>query len=669
MTHPSLKPATLLRALAVVVSALVTLVLLIVLLIALYGWNWLRKPLEHYALEKTGRVLQIDGDLTVKFGWPVARLRADGVQFANPDWAQEKQMLTARGVEVAVNLPQLLGRTVSFPEVVLDHASVFLEQAPDGRKSWLLDLQQQDEDASIHYGRIVLDHGTLGFDDTLEKTRIRSELSTSNTAGGSGAGDLMFTAQGQFRGVPLKAQGTGGPVLALRDTTQPYPLKVDATLGRTQVKAGGTVTGLLALTAVDMQMALKGDSLEQLYPVLGIAFPVTKPYTTEGRLLHNGTTWRYEKFTGRVGASDIAGFVQVVTGGKRPMLTGDLHSQLLALDDLGPLIGSRPGSVAQAQAVAAAQPAASAPAAAASAPAAAAPVQARARVLPDMPFHTERWDSVDADVTLKAKRIARAKELPIEDLQAHLKMQDAVLTLEPLEFGFAGGTLNANITLNGNTKPIQARARLRARKLLLSKLFPTVELTRNSLGQVNGDFELSGSGNSVGTMLGSSNGKMSAVVSGGQISRLLMEKAGLHVWEILTLSLTGDKQVKLRCVVADFDVKRGIMQTNALVFDTEVTTLFGSGSIDLQQEQFDLLLNQRTKTTSPLALRSPIYVRGNFAKPSVGVDKGQVALRAAGAVALGAINPLLALIPLVDSGPGADSDCGQLVHDAKASTK
>lgn len=655
-----MKPSTLLRALAVVISGLVTLILIVVLLISLYGWNWARKPLENYVQEKTGRALQIEGDLTVKFGWPVARLRADGVEFANPDWAQEKKMLSAQGVEVALDLSQLFVRKVALPEVVLDHAAVFLEQAADGRKSWLLDLGQQDEDARIWYGRILLDHGTLGYDDKAEKTSIRSELSTSNATASEGATDLSFTAQGQFRGVPLKAQGKGGPVLALRDTTQPYPLKGEATFGRTQLKLDGTVTGLLALTAVDMQMALKGESLEQLYPLLGIAFPVTKPYTTEGHLLHHDTTWRYEKFTGRVGASDIAGFVQVVTGGKRPMLTGDLRSETLALDDLGPMIGSRPGSVAQAQA--AAQP---------PAPATSAPVQTppKARVLPDMPFHTERWDSVDADVKLQAKTVARAKELPIEDLQVHLKMQDEVLTLEPLEFGFAGGTLRANITLDGKAKPIQAKAKFRARKLLLSKLFPTVELTKKSLGELNGDFDLSGSGNSVGSILGASNGKMGVVVSGGEISRMLMEKAGLHVWEILTLTLTGDKQVKLRCVVADFDVKQGIMQTNALVFDTEVTTLFGSGSIDLQQEQFNLLLNQRTKNTSPVALRSPIYVRGNFAKPNVGVDKGQVAIRAAGAVALGIINPFLALIPLVDAGPGADSDCGQLVRDAKTLAK
>ena len=611
-----------------------------VLLIALFGWNWMRAPMERYALEKTGRVLRIEGDLRVRGDWPALRLQAAGVRFANPDWAQESQMFSAEGVEVAVELLPLLRGQLVFPLVRLDRAVAYLEQAADGRRSWLLDLEQQDEDARLHIGRIVLERGALGFDDARQKIHIRSLLSTQESAG------LEFQAEGRFKGQPLKAQGSGGTVLALRDTAQPYPLKLEGSIGSTQVKLDGSVTGLTALTAVDMQMALKGASLEQLYPLLGIAFPATPAYAVQGRLLHSGTTWRFEKFNGRVGSSDLAGFVQVVTGGARPQLTGDLRSQLLALDDLGPLIGARPGTVEQAKA----QPVAS----------------TQARVLPELPFHAERWGSVDADVRLQAKTIARAKALPLEDLQTHLRMQNAVLTLDPLAFGFAGGRLDAKIQLNGNRQPIQATAQLKARKLQLDKLFPTVELAKTSLGELNGDVELAGSGSSVAGMLGASDGRLGLVLSGGQISRLMMEKAGLHIWEIVTLSLAGDQQVRLRCVVADFDVRKGIMRTNALVADSDVTTILGSGSVDLDKEQLNLLLNPRTKRTSPLALRSPIYVRGSFVQPTVGVDKSTVALRAAGAVALGAINPLLALIPLVDAGPGEDSDCGQLVREAKA---
>lgn len=155
------------------------------------------------------------------------------------------------------------------------------------------------------------------------------------------------------------------------------------------------------------------------------------------------------------------------------------------------------------------------------------------------------------------------------------------------------------------------------------------------------------------------------MVNHGEVSQLLMEKAGLHLWEILQLKLTGDKRIALRCAVADFDVKDGLMTTNAFAFDTAVTTLLGSGNIDLVHETLNLTLNQKTKNTSLLALTTPIYVRGSFAHPSVGIDKGRAAARAAGSVALGLLSPLLALLPLIDPGPGEDSDCSQLLRDAK----
>lgn len=642
MVFPS--SSVLRRFLLWVGATLVTVVLLAVLAIALFGWNWLRAPLERMALQKTGRELVLRGDLTVDFGWPVARMHAVGVSFANPAWAKEKQMVTAEGVTVSLDLSTLLKPNMTFTEVRLEQAAIFLEQS-NNRKSWLLDINQQDENARIHIARVALDHGTLGYDDVDQKTSIRAELSTASSPSNSPTGlDLSFSATGQFKGLQLKAQGSGGPVLALRDTNLPYPLKLSASVGQTHVQVDGTLTGLLAFSGVDMQMALSGGSLEQLYPLLGIAFPGTRAYTVQGHLLHVDKRWRFEKFTGRVGASDIAGFVEVDTGGKRPALTAAVNSRLLALDDLGPLIGARSGSLAQAVKDPLAQ----------------------SRVLPDLPFKTERWDSVDADVQLSAKTLRRAEALPLEDLTVHLNLRDSVLTLDPLNFGLAGGQLQTRITLDGRSSPIQATAQVRARKILLAKLFPTVDMNQASIGQINGEFNLTGSGNSVGGMLASANGKAGLVVAGGQISRLMMEKAGLHLWEILTLSLTGDKQVKLRCAVADFNVKAGMMQTEALVFDTQVTTLLGSGSIDLAHEKLDLTLTPKTKATSPVALRSPIYVRGTFAQPQLSIDKGRVAARAAGAVALGLVNPLLALLPLIDAGPGQDSDCGQLVRDARA---
>jgi AsmA protein len=641
-------------------AALATPIVFAVLFIALFGWNWLRSPIEHIAEQKTGRELLIHGDLSLHLGWPWPTVQARAVTFANPTWAQETYMVSAEMVEISVDLPQLLHGEVVLPLVHLVKPTVFLEKGSQGKKNWLLDAEQQNENARIHINQLTLDQGTLGYDDHAAKTHIRSDISsvdvpaTGPTA--AAASGITFKATGQYNGLALQAKGTGGSVLALRDETVPYPLQGDLTAGRTRIQVNGTVTGLTRRSAVDLHLAVSGESLDQLYPLLGIPAPVTHAYAAQGRLLHSANSWRYQGLAGHIGASDIAGTVQVTTGGKRPELSADLTSNVLDLEDLGPVIGMRTATAKPVSTAATVATPARVPA----------PASPPAGVLPDVPFKTDRWTSMDADVRLHAKQIRRAKELPLDELTVHLVLRDAVLTLSPLDFGVADGHLRAELTLDGRSDPIRAKGQLKVNKLLLSRLLPKAAVNQQaSVGEINGVFTLAGSGNSIKSMLATADGKVGLLVNHGEVSQLLMEKAGLHLWEIFRLKLTGDKRITLRCAVADFDVKDGLMTTNAFAFDTAVTTLLGSGNIDLVHESLNLTLSQQTKNTSLLALTTPIYIRGSFAHPSVGIDKGLVAARAAGSVALGLLNPLLALIPLVDPGPGKDSDCAQLLRDAK----
>ncbi len=631
------------RLLKWLAALLLALPLLAFVWIAIFGWNWAREPLQQAVLNQTGRALLIGGDLKLSLAWPAPRVRATKVTFANPAWAAEKQMLAVEELEFTVDLLALLGKSLVFPEVRLKRPVVFLEQAPDGRKTWLLDLAQSDEAALIPIGRLTLDQGLIGFDDAAQKTRVRAAVSTQDVAvTGEDSYGLVFAATGTLRGLDLVAKGTGGSAMALYDERVPYRVKVDATIGRTIVLADGHVTSLLKLTAVDMQLAVRGDSLAQLFPLLGIALPQTHAYATTGRIVQDAKVWRFEKFTGRFGKSDLTGTLQVDLAGPRPLLKGDLVSKRLDIADLGPVIGATDKRLVPARSPA-----------------------ANKKFLPDIPFKTERWDSVDADVSLRAATLARAKALPLENLLMHLKMQNAVLTLDPLDFGVAGGHLKAAITLDGRKNPIQARAKIGARKIALDKLFPTVAIAQSSVGEINGQFELAGHGNSVGDMLATSAGRVVLVVVNGQVSKLLMEKVGLHLLEILQLTLMGDKTIKLRCGVADFAVKAGVMEARALVLDTEISTITGSGQIDLGREQLDLTLVPKTRNTSPVALRSPIHVKGSFANPVVGLDAARVAARGLGAVVLGLVNPLLVLVPLVEMGPGVESNCKQLIADAK----
>jgi AsmA protein len=290
-------------------------------------------------------------------------------------------------------------------------------------------------------------------------------------------------------------------------------------------------------------------------------------------------------------------------------------------------------------------------------------------VLPDAPFDSSRWDSVDADVKIRAGTINRPDQLPLQHLNTRIVMKDKVLSLDPLDFGIAGGKIAGTVRLDGRQEPIKADLRMGVTDLKLGELFPTVEKAKASVGDVSGMIELSGSGDSVAKMLGSANGKIGVFVDGGEVSKFLMNAVAIDLWGLARTRIEGDDNVEIRCAVADFGVENGVAKANALVFDTGLVNVGGEGTISLKDERMDLKLNPDPKDKSVASLNSPLYIRGTFSQPKVGPDMKRLAVKGAGALALGVINPLLAVLPLLNRGDGKDSNCAALITAATSSDR
>jgi len=264
---------------------------------------------------------------------------------------------------------------------------------------------------------------------------------------------------------------------------------------------------------------------------------------------------------------------------------------------------------------------------------------------------------MDADVRLKARRID-APKLPLDDMDAHLKLEAGLLRLDPLNFGVAGGDIRSTIRMDARESPIRTRADIAARGLNLGPMLPDVKLAKEAIGKVGGDIHLAGRGNSIATMLGTSDGTALVGMGKGRISNLVMELAGLDIAEALKFLIEGDRQIPIRCAFGDFDVADGVMTSKSLAFDTTDTIIVGEGSISLQDETLRLKLRPRPKDRSFLVFRSPLIVEGTFKHPRFHPDYARVTLRGALALVLGNIAPPAALLATLELGPGKDADCG-----------
>lgn len=650
-----------LKWLAITVAAFLALYFALLLF---FDFNWLKEPLSRRVHDQTGRELHIEGDLDLRPGWPLPRIRAEKVTFTNPEWAREKNMFTVEKAEIALSLPHLLARKIHLSEVLVAKPVVALEIGRDGRRTWLLDREQSDQESSIGIGKLKIDQGRLAFYNPQENIDLRADFNVGGQGtqsrlpgwlswmswrkiwnaeeakGDADAGDdqgIRFAIKGKFRGAPVDLKGTGGSVFSIRDENYPYPLQISGKLADAAVGLDGTVNGLTTFAAMDVKVDVQGRNLAALKPVVGVALPDTRPYATSGRIRHEDRLWRYEGFNARVGDSDLAGNIDVERGDERTAIRGDFSSRRLRMADFPRRGGDKEGG------------------------------QAPDGLLPRAEFDTAGWDKLDADVRLRAAAIDAGK-LPLRDLSVHATLSNKVATLEDLRLRLAGGSVSGRLSLDGSGHPARGKAELQVNGLRFTELLPAAAKAADKVdpGRMDGRASLSGAGNSVDALLSSADGRLSLVVDGGQISGFIVEAVGIDLWEMLRFKMGGDRNIPIRCGIADFGVKQGVAEARVAVLDTEDTKINITGKVDLGKETLDLTLHPEPKDMSPLALRGPIHVRGPLEKPQVAPDKGRLTLRGLGALALAAVNPLLAIAPLIETGPGTDSDCGALIQEARA---
>ena len=650
-----------------VVLLLVAIPAIALAILLTYDWNKARPWLNARTSEAIGRPFAIAGDLSLTWekaalserdrSWhdwiPWPHLVAKDVHVGNPT-GMAGDMASVSQFSFSLSPFALLDKRINIPLLQFQQPKVELIRSADGKNNWTFKQEDKPSPWKMDIERIVFTKGVVHVKDAIEKADITADVDVLDDQSVYGVG---WKARGSFNGAPVTGTGKAGAVLSLKEQKTPFPLQADMRIGAVRVTLEGTLTKPTQLAALDLQLKLAGPSMARLYAISGLVLPETPAFRTEGRLIAaldaNSSRFTYDKFSGKVGSSDIGGKLEYQTGKPRGKLSGTVVSKLLQFADLAPLIGADSNASKSARGVA--------------------PVQPAGKVLPVETFRTERWTAIDADVHYAAERIIRDKQLPIKKLSTHLILNNGVLNLAPLNFDMAGGSLNSTIKLDGSGREgknaIRATAKVSARHIRIKELFPTIPDMQATVGEINGDAQLSAVGNSVATLLAASNGELKAMINQGEVSKLLLEKMGLNIGNIILTQLFGDKQVKLNCMASDFAVTSGVMQTRVFVVDTEEAIINASGTINLATEQLDLTLKPETKGLRIFSLRAPLYVKGDFNAPRVSVDKGVLALKAGGAVALGLAAPVAALIPLINAGPGMDSGCAQLLQAANVKPK
>jgi uncharacterized protein involved in outer membrane biogenesis len=589
-------------------------------------------------------------------------------------------------------LRDLFDHKILVPHVALSHADFLFENAADGSKNWLIqDPSQSTGTSTFRISSLSVNQGHLRYINHGEPMTVDIEASTfdpevapTGTHADAAQHNTSYTTRYSFSGKYHEASFSGealtGNVLSFQESGIPFPIKGKLNAGTTRALVEGTIADVVNISAIDVQLQIEGSTLANLYPFLLLPLPASPPYAFRGHLVQKGARYGIEDLSGKIGATDIRGSGDYLSKKPRPLLTAKLESKLLKLSDLGPIIGLETKKTA------------------AKAGVSVKPTQANTNtretaqtkerqsdgdkvlptgslaakgdgILPRGKFDGRRISAIDADVDYAAARLDAPTALPVENMKFSFHLHDAVAKLTPLQFGFAGGNIVSDITIDARQEELlHSTFATDFRHIQLAKLFPAMPKLAKGAGELGAQIQLKGTGASIADAAGTANGSLTVAIANGRISNLLDALASLNGGKIIAVLVGGDKDIAVRCGGAAFSVRDGIGKSQLFVVDTEQTRVDGGGTFNLKDEQFNFTVTPKPKKPGILSLRTPLYLYGSFRHPQYGLDKSKLVLRVGSAIALDLISPFAAVLPLIETGSGTDSDCAQIlapVQDAQ----
>lgn len=647
----------------------------IVLLVAFWNWDWFIPLVQSQASAALGRKVTI-AHLHVSLG-RVTRIVADDVQVANPDgFPPESRFARADRLGVDVDVAGLIQdrSVVRIPRIDVQRPMVEIGTTEAGEPNWKLGSPASSGSSAssgpaVQIGDLHINEGRARVAIPKLKADFALDISTREpTAAGAGAtgtpatgtpetgtphgpgeAQLVVDAKGTYAGQPITGQFVGGAVLSLRDPSHPYPIDLKLANGPTRIAITGTVREPLAFKGADVKLDLSGPDMAHLYRLTGVPIPETPPYHVSGNLDYVDRKIRFTDFAGKLGHSDIGGTIAVDPGTERPQVKADLQSKSVDLTDLGGFIGTTPGRAGQGQT----------------------PQQQRQKaeearspnLLPDQPLNLPKLQAADVELHYRGHRI-QGRSIPLDNLAVDLTIQNGGLRAHPISFGVGKGRISGEVALAPQGKDVEVKAHIDFRQVDVARLMAATQVFGGA-GTIGGQAVVAGTGNSIAQIMARGNGELKLFMTGGDLSALLVNLAGLDFGNSLLSAIGLPARTPVRCMVVDLPLNQGILNTRVLLVDTTEANVIGSGTINLRNETVDYQIKTDPKHFSIGALPVPIDIRGPLKSPSILPDPAALAARGGLAAALGVLlTPLGALLPTIQLGLGEDTDCAKTIAAA-----
>jgi hypothetical protein len=397
-----------------------------------------------------------------------------------------------------------------------------------------------------------------------------------------------------------------------------------------EVMLKGKINDLWAASGMELDISLRGDDLASFATLGGPALPFQGAFHVSGRFIDPAPRiYKIPSLDAVWGANDSRGWITLDLSADRPHLSAELSSQKL---DLRPLFEKSAEKSL-------------------SGPPAAKADSKKEKFFSSKPFELEKLKAFDADIKLRGKQIL-LPALALDDVIIDILLDNGNLTLEPFAFNAGGGKADVRLELRlQDTPPTLVLAKV-IDQLDVGFMLEKLGYPRSLEGMLDTKINLVGRGASPAELMAGLNGSVVITMADGQADdkylALLEKYLGSNVLQLLNPFKARRKSAPINCFVSRIQIKDGLADVK-LLLDTDQTSIFGIGDVNLRTEKLDLGIKPTPKKGAGISgvgsvsfslkgLSQPFRLGGTLAHPLLAVDPGRTAWmlgKLAGALALG----------------------------------
>ncbi|MDF0666131.1 MAG: AsmA family protein [Nitrospira sp.] len=299
-----------------------------------YVQDWLTETVS----ASIGKRITISGPVTWTLS-PEPTIVLKQVAVAAESDSGFSDLATADRIELSIDLPLLLRRSIVIPSLAVTDLKVVLdknifEREAGGRSTTSDDaLRSRPSRFAVQIHAIHLSRATATFTGASTAATERVTLHEANL-------DMVpdrpahLVASGEFRGVPVTIDATGGRFLDLASGGQGWwPLAMEAHTPEMTVSVNGNIGLPVGSSLLDVQLTAAGSHLDGLNQLLALDWPALGAYSVSGRVKATGDQVTIDGLKATLGTSDLAADASLRYHQGRPRLSATAASRKIDLND------------------------------------------------------------------------------------------------------------------------------------------------------------------------------------------------------------------------------------------------------------------------------------------------------------------------------------------------